>query len=143
MDESRRSLIKQAAAGAGVVWATPIITSLATPAMAGTPASTTTSPTTTTSPQCDCDHPEPIGRSLQCATAGCPPTSYRCPVIEACDSVSVGCGTGIVLCRWTFTASCASVPGSTGGIVNSVTGLICGSLGIHLGEVVEFDYQIG
>jgi hypothetical protein len=37
MDESRRSLIKQAGLGAGAVWATPLLTSLATPAAAGTP----------------------------------------------------------------------------------------------------------
>lgn len=143
VDESRRSLIKRAAAGAGVVWATPVITSLATPAVAGTPAPTTTSPTTTPPPPCDCDHPEPTGRSVTCQTIGCPPTKYICPVIEPCDSVSLGCGSGIVLCGWTFTASCSSVPGSTGGIVTSVLGLLCNVIGIHPGNVVQFDYQIG
>ena len=48
MDESRRSLIKKAAVGAGLVWASPVIQSVTSPAygQAGTPQPTTTSTTT-------------------------------------------------------------------------------------------------
>jgi hypothetical protein len=49
---SRRQLLRRIAVGGGVVWATPVVTSMLTPAAAGTPAPTTT---TTQAPQeCGC-----------------------------------------------------------------------------------------
>ena len=80
MDESRRSLIKKAAAGAGVVWATPIITSLATPALAGTPAPTTTLPT-------PCP---PLDRCIV-PGCGCYETTGRKPVRAAFDHFDEPC----------------------------------------------------
>ena len=59
MDESRRSLIKKAAVGVGIVWTAPVLTTIGSPThAAGTPApgTTTTSPTTTSPPgPCACD----------------------------------------------------------------------------------------
>ena len=48
MDESRRGLIKKAAIGAGLVWASPVVQSVISPAygQAGTPQPTTTSSST-------------------------------------------------------------------------------------------------
>jgi hypothetical protein len=133
VDESRRSLIKKAAVGTGLIWATPVLTSLATAASAGTAR------------PCDCARPAPTGRQLGCLTFGCPPFIYHCSTIKPCDAVTLACGTDLVFCRWTFTADCASVPGFASGTVTSrednAGGRICDLVPIHVGDQVAFEYQ--
>jgi hypothetical protein len=74
MDGSRRDLIKKAAVAGGLVWASPVLTSLARPAAAaaGTPPPTTT--TSTTEPESVCQANCDLGIdvcTIECVGPGC------------------------------------------------------------------------
>ncbi len=130
MDDSRRSLIKRGAAGVGMIWATPVVLSVATTAAAGTPA------------PCDCEHPSTPPKSVGCNGVSHCHGFYCGAVIAPCDTVTVSCPD--LACRFTFTASCgATRTGHTGGTITwadlSVPG---GCDSFPVGGSVDFDYRI-
>ena len=69
---SRRDLIKRSAVAGGILWATPVIESVLTPAAAaGTPAPTTSTTPTTIPGPCTCAGPDPCGCQTPCNDQGC------------------------------------------------------------------------
>jgi hypothetical protein len=148
MDESRRSLIKKAAVGGGIVWSAPVLTSVAArPAMAGTPAPSTTTSSTAPIP-CDCAQPAPTGKEVVClgTAGGC--SSVVCldlmgGDIQPCDIVSVSCGLPFpdLRCNFTFTANCGSGGGVANGVATEVNGSICPDAGVFVGSGVELFYS--
>lgn len=128
MDESRRSLIKQAAVGAGVIWTTPVLRSAAFPATAGTPG------------PCDCDHPPAPPSTVACAGASHCYFLFCNGVIAPCDTVSVSCAE--LACTFVFTASCSQTrAGHTGGTITSAVGAVGLCSEFAVGHRVEFDYD--
>jgi hypothetical protein len=90
VDESRRALLRKAAAGAGMVWAAPALQSFASPAVAGTPAPTTTTETTTPpflcSPTSTCN---PFPQVFHCGSSpSAPPACFCVPVVEGGSTCS-------------------------------------------------------
>jgi hypothetical protein len=80
-DQQRRGLIKKAAVAGGIVWASPVIQSMTSPASAaGTPDPTTTETSTTAPGECTTCNPVPAcGGST---TVFCGPTGD--PLVCAC-----------------------------------------------------------
>lgn len=129
MDESRRSLIKKAAVGAGVVWAAPVVLSVATPAVAGTPT------------PCDCEHPPTPPKSVGCNGLSHCNVFFCQAVVAPCDTVSVSCSD--LACTFTFTASCSETrTGHTGGTITSANGSVGGCDAFPVGGSVAFDYEL-
>jgi hypothetical protein len=129
MDESRRSLIKKAALGAGVIWTTAVLRSAALPAIPGTPG------------PCDCAHPATPPKTVACGGDSACFFFFCEAVISPCDTVEASCAH--LSCSFTFTASCSQTrTGHTGGTITSAVGAdgLCSHRAV--GETVEFDYAV-
>lgn len=84
-DVSRRQMLKRLAVGGGVVWATPVITSFASPAAAGTPI-----PTTTTTEQ-------PVACGCILAGPGQSGTVFPCGDVAGCHCFTLDTGEQICI----------------------------------------------
>jgi hypothetical protein len=130
---SRRDLIKQAAVGAGVVWATPVIVTRGTPASAGTPA------------PCDCDNPPNPPKSVRCDGLSHCVVFFCFAEVAPCDNVRVICSPDVA-CEFTFTAGCQQTRDHrAGGTITSINEPFPGSCearGFRVGDQVEFDYGL-